>query len=165
MNHMSATRISKSFSQQYQLQKGLKLFGERGHKASASEMEQLHDRKCFKPMSVNELTYNERKRAQLAMMLLTKKRCGKIKGRMVFDGRRTREWITKEDSASPTATLEGIMLTLTIDAKEKRDVMSADVPNAFIQTEMPQVKNGEERVMMKITGVLVDMLTQLDPQL
>ena len=161
-NAMNDTAVSTSFAQQYQLQKGLKLFGERGHKASASEMAQLHDRKCFQPLSVNTLSQNERKRAQIAMMLLTEKRCGKIKGRMVFDGRRTREWITKEDSASPTATLEGIMITLTIDAKEKRDVMSADVPNAFIQTEMPQ---GEERVMMKITGVLVDMLTQLDPKL
>ena len=50
---------------------------------------------------------------------------------MVFDGRKTQEWITKEDSASPTATLEGILLTLTIDAHENRDVMSADVPNVF----------------------------------
>ena len=154
--------VSRSFSQQHQLQKGLKLFGDRGHKASAAEMAQLHDRKCFKPLSVNTLSQIERKRAQIAMMLLTEKRCGKIKGRMVFDGRKTREWITKEDSASPTATLEGIMLTLTIDAKENRDIMSADVPNAFIQTEMPQ---GKEKVMMKITGVLVDMLVQLDPKL
>ena len=53
---------------------------------------------------------------------------------------------------------------LTIDAHENRDVMSADVPNAFIQTKMPEVKEGEERVMMKITGVLVDILIQLDSQ-
>ena len=84
---------------------------------------------------------------------------------MVFDGRKTLEWITKEDSASPTATLEGILLTLTIVAHENRNVKSADVPNAFIETEMPEIKQGEERVMMKITGVLVDMLIQLDPQL
>ena len=56
-------------------------------------------------------------------------------------------------------------MTLTIDAHENRDVMSADVPNAFIQTKMPEVKEGEERVMKKITGVLVDMLIQLDPHL
>ena len=37
-------------------------------------------------------------------------------------------------------------------------VMSADVPNAFIQTPMPERKDGEERVVMKITGVLVDLL-------
>ena len=142
---------SKSFSQQYQLGKGLKLFGERGHKASSSELEQLHHRKCFRPVSVNNMTRNERMKAQLAMMLLTEKRCGKVKDRMVFDGRKTQEWITKEDSASPTTTLEGILLTLTIDAHENRDVMSADVPNAFIQTEMPEIKQGEERVMMRIT--------------
>ena len=37
----------QSYSQQYQLGKGLKKFGEKGHKASSSELEQLHHRKCF----------------------------------------------------------------------------------------------------------------------
>ena len=39
--------------------------------------------------------------------------------------------------------------------------MTADVPNAFIQTVMPKPKDGQAWVMMKITGVLVDMLVQL----
>lgn len=56
------------------------------------------------------------------------------------------------------------MITGVIDAKENRDVMTADVPNAFIQANMPKVKQGEDRVMMKITGVLVDMLVQLAPE-
>ena len=42
--------------------------------------------------------------------------------------------------------------------------MTADVPNAFIQAPMPEVKPNEDRVMMKITGVLVDMLVQLCPE-
>ena len=42
--------------------------------------------------------------------------------------------------------------------------MTADVPNAFIQAPMPEVKPGDNRVMMKITGVLVDMLVQLNPE-
>ena len=41
MNEMTDVDY-KSFSQQYQLGKGLKLFGERGHKVSSSELEQLH---------------------------------------------------------------------------------------------------------------------------
>ena len=130
----------QSYSQQYQLGKGLKKFGEKGHKASSSELEQLHHRKCFYPVSVKDMTRNERMKAQMAMMLLTEKRCGKIKGRIVFDGRKTREWITKEDSASPTATLEGILLTLTIDAHENRDVMSADVPNVFFKQKCQKSK-------------------------
>ena len=79
---------------------------------------------------------------------------------MVYNGKPTREWLSREDSTSPTAMLESIMLTLAIDAKEKRDVMTADVPNAFIQTEIPEE---DERVFMKITGVLVDMLVELMP--
>ena len=68
------------YSQQYQLGKGLKKFGEKGHKASSSELEQLHHRKCFYPVSVKDMTRNGRLKAQMAMMLLTEKRCGKIKG-------------------------------------------------------------------------------------
>jgi hypothetical protein len=52
-----------------------------------------------------------------------------------------------------------------IDAHEGRDVMTCDIPNAFIQALMPEVKDGDERVMMKITRVLVDMLVELNPEL
>jgi hypothetical protein len=45
------------------------------------------------------------------------------------------------------------------------DVMTCDIPNAFIQALMPEVKDGEERVMMKITGVLAEMLVKLNPEL
>ena len=62
--------------------------GEKGHKASSSELEQLHHRKCFQPVSVKDMTRNERMKAQMAMKLLTEKRCGKIKVRMFFDGRK-----------------------------------------------------------------------------
>jgi hypothetical protein len=57
------------------------------------------------------------------------------------------------------------MLTAVIDAHEERDVMTCDIPNAFIQALMPEVKDGDERVMMKITGLLVDMLGKLNPEL
>ena len=70
----------------------------------------------------------------------------------------------KKDSASPTAALDSMMFICVIDAHEGRDVMCNDVPNAFIQTSLPQPKSGEARVIMKITGVLVDMLVQLNPE-
>ena len=82
-----------------------------------------------------------------------------------YNGKPTREWLSREDASSPTATLESIMLTAVIDAFEHRDVMYNDIPNAFIQAPMPTIKDGEERVIMKITGILVDMLTKLDPEL
>ena len=128
-------------------------------------MDRLHSRSCFTPKSIAELTGIERRKAQQALMFLGEKRDGTIKGRMVYNGKPTREWLSREDSASPTAALESIMLTAVIDATEERDIMTCDIPNAFIQALMPEVKDGNERVMMKITGVLVDMLVELNPEL
>ena len=151
------------FGQQYILQTGLKLFGSRGREATGKELKQLHDRVCFKPILVSEMSPTEKKKAQDALMFLTEKRDKSIKGRMVYNGKPTREWLSREDSASPTTALESIMLTAIIDAFENRDVMTVDVPNAFIQTMMPEPKPGEDRVIMKITGVLADLLVELAP--
>jgi hypothetical protein len=69
--------------------------------------------------------------------------------------------MSKEDTASPTAMTESILLTATIEARENRDIMTVDIPNAFIQTDYPVE---DERVIMKIRGPLVDMLVELDPE-
>ena len=37
--------------------------------------------------------------------------------------------------------------------------MTADVPNAFIQAQM-SIEEGKEQVIMKITGVLVDLIVE-----
>ena len=70
----------------------------------------------------------------------------------------------KRRLSKPYGSTGNIMLTAVIDAHKDRDVMCADIPNAFIQAEMPDISDGEERVTMKITGVLVDMLVQLSPK-
>ena len=155
----------KCFGQQYMLNKGLKLFGDKGKAASGKELKQLHDRLCFTPRSVAEMTPLETARAVDALMFLSEKRDGTIKGRMVYNGKPTREWLSREESASPTAALESIFLTAIVDAKEGRDVMTNDVPNAFIQTPLPPTPKGSPRVMMKITGVLVDLLVELAPDI
>jgi hypothetical protein len=159
-----ATAKGASFAQQYLLQHGTKKFGDKGAQAATKELDQLHQRNCFTPIDVSKMTPSEKKKAQQALMFLTEKRDGTVKGRMVYNGKPTREWMSREDSASPTVSLESIMLTATIGAKEGRNVMLANVPNAFIQTEMPKPKEGKEHVFMKITGVLVDLLVQMCPE-
>ena len=130
-----------SFAQQYPLKKGLKVFGEAGKVAASKEVDQLYKRLSFAPIDIKDLSNRERRKAQVAIMLLTKKNLTKeIKGRMVYNGKPTREWLSKEDTSSPTATLESIFLTTTIDANEGRDVMTMDIPNACIQTELHQQK-------------------------
>jgi hypothetical protein len=82
---------------------------------------------------------------------------------MVYNGKPTQEWLTKEDSTSPTAALESIMLTVIVDAKEGCDKMSCDILNAFIQAKLPNLEPDDKRVIMKITGVLVDLLLNMSP--
>ena len=152
-----------SFAQQYLFHKGIKLFGKRGEEAAIKEIDQLIKRNCFVPISVKSLTREERAKCVDALMFLCEKRDGTAKARLVYNGAKSREWHSKQDSTSPTVQLESIMLTALIDAHEGRDVMTADVPNAFIQTEIPE-DYGDERIIMKITGVLVDLLVEAAPE-
>jgi hypothetical protein len=149
-----------SFAQTYSLNKGLKRFGELGRKAAHKEMQQLNDRVVFKPIRVKDMTILERKRAMESLIFLTEKRDGTIKARTCANGSTQRAYIAREEATSPTAATDAILITGVIDAKQKRDVMSLDVPNAFVQTPIPQ---GGEKICMKIRGSLVDILLEICP--
>ena len=91
MNELSSkiTRQGASLTQQHLLHKGLKVFGKKGHEASAKEINQLYQRNCFSPVSVASMTTGERRKAMTALMFLTKK-CDSTR-RMVYNGKPTRE--------------------------------------------------------------------------
>jgi hypothetical protein len=76
------------------------------------------------------------------------KRDGKVKSHMCVNCSTQHGYINKEDAASPTVATDSIATTATIDAKQDRDVMTIDVPNAFIQTDMEKIDGN--RVIMKI---------------
>ena len=155
-------KFGVSFTQQYSLNRGIKKFGGRTKAEATSEVDQLYQRDCWKPIQIKNLTQSERKKAQECFILITQKYDGIVKGSLVFNGKPTRNYITKEDSASSTAANESTAITCAIDAYEGRDVATADVPNSFLQTDMPEPKPGEDRVIMKITGEQVDMMLELD---
>ena len=112
------------------------------------------------------MTKEEKEKAQRALTFLSEKNNGTIKVRTVYNGKPTQEWLSREDNLSPTASTEGVFLTAVVDAKEERDIMSSDIPNTFIQTEMPKVnvEQGDERIIMKITGKLVNVLIAIAPE-
>ena len=126
-------------------------------------MEQLHDIMVFVPIKVESLTEQERKRAMESLIFLVEKRDKVMKARTCADGSSQRAYVSKEEAASPTAATESIMLTGVIDAKQGRDVITLDIPNAFVQTSIPQGKS-DEKIIMKIRGALVDMLVEMSPE-
>ena len=89
---------------------------------------------------MRELTRLEKMRAQEGLMLLTQKSTHKPKGRLAYNGKKSREWISWEDKSSPTVHTESLMLTCAVDAHQGRNVMSLDVPNAYIQANLPKQK-------------------------
>ena len=112
---------------QYGLKKGLRLFGEDGEAAVTKELQQLHNREVLEPKHPSELTKEQHVRALSYLMFLKMKKDGTIKGRGCADGRKQREWMSKEDTTSPTISNEALILSCMIDSIEGRDVATADI--------------------------------------
>jgi hypothetical protein len=144
---------------QLSLKKGLVAYGEEGAKAVTSELKQLHDKAVMTPRAANLLTREEKRRALQYLMYLKKKRCGRIKGRGCADGRKQRVYKSKEESSSPTVAIESLFLTAIIDAKERRDVATCDIPGAFLHADIDEVLH------MRIDGPMAKLLVDIDPDL
>jgi Reverse transcriptase (RNA-dependent DNA polymerase) len=141
------------------MKQGIKLFGQDGVDAVQAELSQLQDRSVLNPKDPNQLTRAQKKAALEYLMFLKKKRCGRIKGRGCANGRKQREYTSKEDASSPTVSIEALMLSCVIDATEKRDVATVDIPGAFMQADM------DELVHMRLEGTMAELLVKLDPKL
>ena len=74
------------------LNKGLKKCGKRGEDAVLKEITQLHDRACFEPIEVEDVTAEEKQQVQIALTCITEKRDKTIKGQTVHNGKLTQEW-------------------------------------------------------------------------
>ena len=64
----------------------------------------------------------------------------------------------KEEAASPTVSLEGLVITLLIDAKESRDVATADVVGIYLNAYM------RDFVIIKLVGEEVELICKLNPE-
>ena len=149
-----------SFAQRYSYKKGAEILGENARRGAHDEVEQMHKRNAFEPIHVKNMTATEKRKAQMGLMLIEQKEGKQAKGSLVYNGKPTREWLSREDTSSPTVSQEGLHITLAIDAKEGRDVMPADIPNAFIQTRMRD-KVKDERIIMKVQGDVIEFLLKL----
>jgi hypothetical protein len=108
------------------------------------------------PINKYDLTPEERKGALRYLMFLKEKRCGTIKGRGCADGRSQRGYMTKEEMSSPTVATEALILTCVIDAIERRNVATCDIPGAFMQSNM------KGKVVMKFEGVMAEVILKID---
>ncbi len=98
---------------------GLKKFKEKGKAGVTKELTQMHDMNVFRPIEVESLTHDEKKKALSSLMFLKEKRDSSVKARMCADGRKQKDgtW-SKQETTSPTVATESVFITAVIDAHE-----------------------------------------------
>ena len=94
-------------------------------------------------------------------MFLKRKICGKIKGRRCADGRPHRDYMSKQDTASPTFSTEALLLSCLIDTAENRHIVTCDIPGTFMQSNMKNEFG--EKVTLKLEGLMAQILLNISP--
>jgi len=103
--------------------------------ALLQEFCQLNSKNVFEPLDASTLTASQKREALRAVNLIKEKRSGKLKGRTCANGWSQRSKYTKEETTSPTVSTDTLMISLMIDAKERRDVATADVEGAYLRAD------------------------------
>ena len=169
-NEVDKSKVMKDYfmkasqsTSQYGFKKGLEVFGDDGKEAAMKELkDNLVGRGCLKMLKPKEVNNTIRKKALSYLMFLKRKCCGKVKGRGCADGRPQREYITKEESSSPTVALYVLMGSCVMDAIDRRKVVTVDIPGAFLQGDWPGKQHPGH---IKFTGIMVELLCEIDPSL
>ena len=92
-------------------------------------------------------------------MFLKEKRDSSIKVRGCADGQSQWDYMTKTETSSPMVSLEAMMLSCAIDAREGRYVTVTDIPGAFLHADMNQ------DVHMLLEGTIMELMVKLEPKL
>jgi hypothetical protein len=121
---------------QYSLKTGLKKIKGVGEEAVPKKLKQLHMRDTFKPQDATQLIDEHKKGALKSLMFHKEKHDGSGKRRACADRRNQQEKATPGNTASPTISLESVLITSVIDAYEGRLVSVFDVPGEFLSYDM-----------------------------
>ena len=87
-NHRGVKKVLEQGLMQYMLQKAIKKFGKKGFNAGMEEFEHLHKRSMFSPLSAEELSSKDKKKALESLMFIKEKRDKWLKGRTCAHGKK-----------------------------------------------------------------------------
>ncbi len=144
---------------QYPLEAGIKRFGKEGETAVTKELNQFNTYGVFEPQHAQDLLDDDKKKVLLSLIFLRQKKNGTVKVRSCANGNPQREHIAKEEAAAPTVVLDSVFLTSTIDAKENREVVTIDIPGAFLHAD------NNDYVIMKMVGTLAELMVKTNPKM
>jgi hypothetical protein len=144
----------------YSMITGIKKFKAEGKAGVTKELTQMHDMNVFRPIEVESLTYDKKKKALSLLMFLKEKRDSSVKARMCADGCKQKDgtW-SKQDTTFPTVATESVFITAVIDVHEGHNVACFDIPGAFLHADV------DEDITMVLKGRLAELMVQVAPNL
>ena len=98
-----------------------------------------------------------------SLLFVTEKRDKTIKSGHCANGSTQHAYMECNEVMSLTISTEGTLLTAVIEAQEGQDVATCNIPNAFVQTQVEEKDKDGNRTIMKIRGVCVNILCEIDP--
>ena len=145
--------------EQYSIQKGVKVFGEKGKESAMKEMRSLAIKnQCFEEIDYDKLSQEDKDKALPLLMLIVLKRDGILKSRGVAN-RKLQKSHSDIDSASPAPAFCAVKYACATAAKEERDTASIDLPSFFLQTEADE---DDEKIIIKFAGAVALLLVEVD---
>lgn len=146
--------------------KGIEKYGKEAEMKLIAEFTQLLEYQVFHGRKAEDLNEVQKKKAANMINIIEEKinrghtpENPVLRARSVFNGRVQRGLYTKEQTTSPTVSLDAFLLTSMVDVMEKRDVAITDIKGAYLNAKM------KEEVIMKITGPEVRIFCNLDKSL
>ena len=138
-------------------QAGIKKHGQAVCDALTAEFAQLDYKGAYEPIHATSLTKTQQNSALQIINLIKEKRNGRLKGRSVADGRPQHAFYMKDETSSPTATPESVLLTALVDTVEDWHVVVADVTSAYLNMDM------DDFVLIRLSGDDVNMMCNANP--
>ena len=85
------------------MNRGLKMWGNKGWSAVEAELSQIHNRDVLDPQDHSKLTHEEKRNALESHLFLEEKKNKEIKGKMVGGGNKQRSYTSRQEASSPTS--------------------------------------------------------------
>jgi hypothetical protein len=82
-----------------------------------------------------------------------------VKAQSCTNGSVQQSYVAKKEVASPTVALESLFVTSAIDAREVREVVTINIPGAFLHA------TNNDYVVMQMNGTLAELMAKTDPKL
>ena len=123
--------------------------------------ENLIGQNCVEVLPITELDDDIKKKALNYLMFLKRKRCRKIKAQGCADGRPQREYISKDESSSPTVSNYALMCSCLMSAIERQHVVTCDITGAFLQTNWPDELDD---CYIHFETLMVKMICDINPE-